>query len=71
MQVNPVLLGLPVTLGASIALMSPIATPPNAIVFSSGYIRMQDMVKAGFWLNLVSIAIIWFISITLIESMFG
>jgi sodium-dependent dicarboxylate transporter 2/3/5 len=67
MQVNPILLGLPVTLGASIALMSPIATPPNAIVFSSGLIRMKDMVKAGFVLNIVSIIIIWIISITVIE----
>jgi sodium-dependent dicarboxylate transporter 2/3/5 len=67
MQVNPILLGLPVTLGASIALMSPIATPPNAIVFSSGQIRIQDMVKAGIVLNIISIAIIWLISITVME----
>jgi solute carrier family 13 (sodium-dependent dicarboxylate transporter), member 2/3/5 len=65
MDVNPILLAMPVTLGASIALMSPIATPPNAIVFSSGYIRMQDMVKAGALLNLVSIIIIWIVSMTL------
>jgi sodium-dependent dicarboxylate transporter 2/3/5 len=67
MNVNPILLGLPVTLGASIALMSPIATPPNAIVFSSGYIRIQDMVKAGALLNVISIIIIWIISITVME----
>ena len=66
MQVNPSLLALPVTLGASIALMSPIATPPNAIVFASGYIRIQDMVKAGTIMNIVSIIIIWVISITLL-----
>jgi sodium-dependent dicarboxylate transporter 2/3/5 len=66
MQVNPILLGLPVTLGASIALMSPIATPPNAIVFASGYIRIQDMVKAGALMNLVAIVIIWLISITVL-----
>ncbi len=67
MNVNPILLGLPVTLGASIALMSPIATPPNAIVFSSGHIRIQDMVKAGALLNVISILIIWLISITVME----
>lgn len=67
MQVNPILLGLPVTLGASIALMSPIATPPNAIVFSSGHIRIQDMVKAGALLNVISVLIIWLISITVME----
>ena len=47
MHVNPILLAMPVTLAASIGFMFPIATPPNAIVFSSGYIRMKDMVKAG------------------------
>jgi sodium-dependent dicarboxylate transporter 2/3/5 len=67
MNVNPILLGLPVTLGASIALMSPIATPPNAIVFSSGHIRIQDMVKAGAVLNVISVLIIWLISITVME----
>lgn len=71
MNVNPILLAMPVTLGASIALMSPIATPPNAIVFSSGYIRIQDMVKAGALLNLISIVIIWIFSITFVEWMFG
>ncbi|MBX2970879.1 MAG: DASS family sodium-coupled anion symporter [Cyclobacteriaceae bacterium] len=71
MEVNPVLMGLPVTLGASIALMFPIATPPNAIVFSSGYIRIQDMIRAGFWLNIVSIIIIWVISITLVRWLFA
>jgi solute carrier family 13 (sodium-dependent dicarboxylate transporter), member 2/3/5 len=67
MQVNPILMALPVTLGASIALMSPIATPPNAIVFASGYIRIQDMVRAGALLNVVSVIIIWLISITVLE----
>ncbi|MBL7845366.1 MAG: DASS family sodium-coupled anion symporter [Cyclobacteriaceae bacterium] len=70
MEVNPILMGLPVTLGASIALMFPIATPPNAIVFSSGYIRIQDMVRAGFWLNIISVLIIWGISITLVNWLF-
>ncbi len=70
MNVNPILMGLPVTLGASIALMFPIATPPNAIVFSSGYIRIQDMVKAGMILNVISIIIIWLFSITVVNWLF-
>jgi solute carrier family 13 (sodium-dependent dicarboxylate transporter), member 2/3/5 len=71
MEVSPIVLALPVTLGASIALMSPIATPPNAIVFSSGFIRIQDMVKAGALLNIISIIIIWLFSILIVPRIFG
>lgn len=44
--------------GASCAFMLPVATPPNAIVFSSGRVTIRDMAKAGLWLNLASIVII-------------
>ena len=46
------------SVAASCAFMLPVATPPNAIVFGSGYLKMPDMVKKGFLLNLVSIVII-------------
>ncbi len=71
MQLNPILLAMPVTLAASIGFMLPIATPPNAIVYSSGYIRMSDMVRAGLLLDLVCIIIIWIASITLVPWVFG
>jgi sodium-dependent dicarboxylate transporter 2/3/5 len=45
-------------LAASCAFMLPVATPPNAIVFSSGYIRIPDMVKTGLLMNIVSVVII-------------
>ena len=57
-QVNPLLLMIPATLSASCAFMMPVATPPNAIVFGSGEIRMGDMIKAGIVLNLVGIVLI-------------
>jgi sodium-dependent dicarboxylate transporter 2/3/5 len=71
MDINPVLLAMPVTLAASIGFMLPIATPPNAIVFSSGYIRMSDMVRAGILLDLVCIVIIWLASVTLVPWIFA
>ncbi len=56
-QVNPLLLMIPATLAASLAFMLPVATPPNAIIFGTGHLRIKDMVRAGFALNLVGIVI--------------
>ncbi len=55
---DPVQLAIPVTLAASCAFMLPIATPPNAIVFSSNKIKMQQMITAGFVMNVAAIIII-------------
>ncbi len=68
---NPILLGLPVTIGASMAFMFPVATPPNAIVFSSGHMKIKHMMKAGFVLNIVSILFIYLFARTVIEWVFG
>ncbi|MFY7839284.1 MAG: SLC13 family permease [Lacibacter sp.] len=58
LHLDPLLLGIPMTLAASAAAMMPMGTPPNAIVFSSGHIKLKDMIKAGFVMNIVSIIII-------------
>ncbi|MEI2749065.1 MAG: DASS family sodium-coupled anion symporter [Ferruginibacter sp.] len=58
LKIDPLLLGIPMTLGASCASMLPMGTPPNAIVFASGYIKMKDMVKTGFVLNIICIILI-------------
>lgn len=58
LEVHPFFLVVGATLAASCAFMLPVATPPNAVVFGSGYLRISDMVKAGLFLNLVSIAIL-------------
>lgn len=52
----PVLLAA--TLAASCSFMLPVATPPNAIVFGSGYLRIGDMVRAGFWTDVASVMLI-------------
>lgn len=52
--VDPLLFALPVTLSASCDFMFPMSTPPNAIAFSSGYIKSTDMLRAGLVLNLLS-----------------
>ncbi|KEO74388.1 SLC13 family permease [Anditalea andensis] len=67
MGLPALILVIPVTLAASFAFMLPIATPPNAILFSSGLIRMKDMIKAGIWLNLIATLIIVFFALTIIK----
>ena len=56
--INPLAIILPATIAASCAFMLPVATPPNAIVFSSNLIHIPEMAKAGFWLNLTGILLI-------------
>ena len=58
MQVHPYGLMITTTMAASYAFMLPVATPPNAIVFGTRYVNINQMVKAGFWLNLISIVLI-------------
>lgn len=49
---------IPVTMAASCAFMLPMATPPNAIVFASGYVKVSEMVKAGLILNIISVILL-------------
>jgi len=58
MDVHPYLLMVGATVAASCAFMLPVATPPNAVVFGSGYLRIPDMVRTGLWMNLISIALL-------------
>ena len=56
--VHPYILMVGATIAASCAFMLPVATPPNAVVFGSGYIKMSDMVRVGVLMNFISITII-------------
>jgi len=68
---NPYVLILACTLGASSAYMMPVGTPPNAIVFGTGLVRMPQMMKAGFWLNLAGILVIVALSWLFITPLLG
>lgn len=58
MAVDPMLLAIPVALAATFAFMLPVATPPNAVAYGSGYITIGQMVKAGLWLNFIGVVLI-------------
>ena len=70
LDIAPVSIILPATIAASCAFMLPVATPPNAIVFGSGKLRIPQMARAGIWLNLSGIIVITVLSYYLIEILF-
>ena len=57
-DVHPFILMVSATVAASCAFMLPVATPPNAVVFGSGYLRIPDMVRVGIWMNILSIILL-------------
>jgi sodium-dependent dicarboxylate transporter 2/3/5 len=67
----PLLVAIPIALGASLAFSLPVATPPNAIVFGSGIIRVPDMFKAGMTLNIIGIVITLIMVRLLLPIAFG
>ncbi|CCG94980.1 sodium-dependent dicarboxylate transporter 2/3/5 [Marinobacter nauticus] len=70
-DVSPLLLTVPAAIAASCAFMMPVATPPNAIVFSSGHMQISDMIKAGFALNLMGIVVVTLITYGLLGLVFS
>ena len=69
--VDPMLLAIPVALAATCAFMLPVATPPNAIAYGSGYVRIPQMAAAGLWLNLIGIVLISATTMTLAVWVFS
>ena len=57
-DVHPFILMVSAAVAASCAFMLPVATPPNAVVFGSGYLRIPDMVRVGIWMNILSIVLL-------------
>ena len=71
MSGTPLTLVIPAAIAASCAFMLPVATPPNAIVFSSGQLKISDMFKAGFALNIISVVLVSIVTLTLARWVFG
>ncbi|MBP2833399.1 SLC13/DASS family transporter [Aquimarina sp. U1-2] len=80
-DVHPYFLMVAATIAASCAFMLPVATPPNAVVFGSGLLTIPQMMKAGFWMNVLSILVatlliyfilpmVWDIDITSFPELF-
>ena len=70
-DINVLLLTIPVALAATCAFMLPVATPPNAIAYSSGYVKIGDMIKGGLWLNLIGTVLITLTVYLLAIPVFG
>ncbi|MBF6236788.1 DASS family sodium-coupled anion symporter [Nocardia otitidiscaviarum] len=68
---DPMLLAVPVALAATSAFMLPVATPPNAVVFGSGHIRIGQMIRAGIGLNVIGMVLITLAMFTLAGPILG
>jgi sodium-dependent dicarboxylate transporter 2/3/5 len=71
MGLSPLTLSVPAAVAASCAFMMPAATPPNAIVFGTGYLTIPQMVKAGFFIVLISTVLITIFTFLIIRPLFG
>ncbi|WP_298322711.1 DASS family sodium-coupled anion symporter [uncultured Dokdonia sp.] len=61
---------IPVTLASSCAFMLPMATPPNAIVFASGHVRVDQMARVGVVLNLISVGLLFALAYYVVPVLF-
>lgn len=68
--VEPLMLCAPVALAATCAFMLPVATPPNAIAYGSGYVTIGQMVRGGVLVNIVAAILITLVSMTLLVWVF-
>lgn len=68
---NPVILVVAAGMACSCAFMLPVGTPPNAIAYSTGAVSMSQMMRTGMWMNLICIALVTVIALTLVPAIFG
>jgi len=67
---DPLIYVIPVTLAASCAFMLPVATPPNAVVFSSGLVAIPTMARVGLALNIIAVAVLSVVSLLVAPMVF-
>lgn len=68
---DPLVYVIPVTLAASCAFMLPVATPPNAVVFSSGLVAIPTMARVGLVLNIIAVAVLSVVALVVAPAVFG
>lgn len=71
MGMDPLVMTIAVTMAICSAFMLPVATPSNALVFASGEITIKQMVKAGVWMNIISMVMIMIVLYTLVPLVFN
>ncbi len=71
MGLSPLILCVPAAVAASCAFMMPAATPPNAIVFGTGYFTIPQMVRAGAFVVLMAVVLISVFTLLLLRPIFG
>ncbi|GAA2002197.1 DASS family sodium-coupled anion symporter [Brevibacterium samyangense] len=62
---DPLLLTVPVAIAATCAFMLPVATPPNAVAYGTGYVTIGQMIRGGLWLNIIGVVLITLVTLTL------
>ncbi|WP_355662181.1 SLC13 family permease [Halomonas salifodinae] len=67
LDISPLLITVPAAIAASCAFMMPVATPPNAIVFATGHMKIQSMIRAGFMLNVMSTLVVTLMAYLLVS----
>lgn len=70
-NIDPIMLAAPTAMAASCAFMLPVATGPNAVIFSTGHLHVPDMVRAGLWLNVIGTFVVAAICYSLLPLVFG
>jgi len=70
-NMHPFMLIVPAAMAASCAFMLPVATPPNSIIFGSGYVTIQKMIRAGLFLNFIGMALITLLTYTIMIWILG